>query len=132
MSDIGADLEAADELVRGAENELLKREPNHELIAYLHIKEKEEREAAWQKQLRKFSRYPKAEGNVQGANECTYAMIQYFLALEVALGNRPPPLAEECKICKCGVQFKLVPVRTVGLDYDQQCPECEAKRFSGY
>jgi hypothetical protein len=88
MSDIGADEDAAVLLVEAAEDRLIVKQKDHPLIAYLFIKNKKEREIAWQKQLRSFSRDPSKEGNVRGAMEVTYAMTCYLMALEVALGER--------------------------------------------
>lgn len=86
MSDIGADLDAAVEMVHAAESRLLARNPNHELIAYSRIEDEQAREAAWQKLLRSYSRNPSQEGNVRGSMELTYALTQYLVALEVVLG----------------------------------------------
>ena len=88
MSDIGSDWNAAVEMVERAEDRLLARQPDHPLVAYLSIEDEKQREAAWQKQLRSFSKDPQQEGNVRGAMEVTYAMARYLLALEVALGER--------------------------------------------
>ena len=90
MSDIGSDVEAGQELVQKAEDRLLAKDPKHELIAYLHIADDNERNAAWQKQLRRFSKNPNVTGNVRGAMECAYALVQYLIALETALGERTP------------------------------------------
>ncbi len=88
MSDIGSDWDAAVDLVVKAEDRLLVKSPDHQLIAYLRITDNRKQEVAWQKQLRSFSKTPEQEGNVRGAMEVTYAMARYLLALEVALGER--------------------------------------------
>jgi hypothetical protein len=94
MADSGADLVSALELVYEAEDQLSKKYPDHELISYLKIADEKERDAEWQKLLRRYSRNPKAEGNVQGDSECNYALVRYFIALEVALGKREAPQSQ--------------------------------------
>ncbi len=95
MSDIGSDADAAVEMAAAAENRLIATNRGHPLVAYLFVTNDEERETAWQKQLRSFSKDPQAEGNVRGVMETTYAMSMYLLALEVALGERVPPKEPE-------------------------------------
>lgn len=92
MSDIGADLESAWAMVCEAQDRLIKKEgeqaKHHELLSYLYLKYKSDREYAWQTLLRKYSRNPEEKGNVKGAMECTYALSKYLIALERALGER--------------------------------------------
>ncbi len=88
MSDIGADYDAAVILVEAAEDRLLEKDKEHALVAYLMIEDDVARERAWQEQLRRFSKNPEEKGNVKGSMAVTYAMTQYLIALEVALGER--------------------------------------------
>lgn len=88
MSDIGSDYDAAVEMVSSAQERLFQKEPNHQLISFMSIEDEEKAEALWRNLFRSFSRNPEAEGEVRGAMEVTYALAQYLVALEVALGER--------------------------------------------
>lgn len=88
MSDVGSDLDAAWTMVYDAQDRLKVKEKDHELIRFLFLRYKSDREFAWQELLRKFSKDPTKAGNVRGAMECAYAIAQYLIALEVALGER--------------------------------------------
>ncbi len=90
MSDIGSDYDAAVFLVEKAEDELIKKDENHPLIAYLFIEDDNESEVAWQALLRRFSRDPLGVGKVKGSMELTFALTRYLIALEEALGKRAP------------------------------------------
>ena len=89
MSDVGSDLEAAEELVYAAQDRLMAKNKKDKLVSFVLIDDDHEREAAWQKLISEFNkdttRPPK------GVMECAYAMTRYLMALEVALGERPAP-----------------------------------------
>lgn len=120
MSDIGSDLDAAVEMVHEAEDALRKKEPDHDLIAYLSIRDEEVREAAWQAQLKRFSREPDADGNVKGAMATTYALAKYLIALQGALDGRPAPECICPRECDC-----LDPSPALGSTrwVSHECPE---------
>lgn len=92
MSDIGEDGDAAWAMVCAAQDRLIKKEgekaKDHELLSYLYLKFRRDREYVWQELLKRYSRDPMQKGNVKGAMECTYALARYLIALEVALGER--------------------------------------------
>ncbi len=148
MSDIGADQEAAIEMVEQAEDRLFAQQPNHELVSYLSIKDKAERGRAWQKLLRRFSREPQAEGNVKGTMETTYALTGLLMALEIALGEREPPKEEKVSTekeqlplseddlknrmrkCACGQEYDpFLDSRGISrlLEFPEKCDECNSE-----
>ena len=100
MSDIGSDLEAGLGMAYTAQESLIIKEraegrnpADHKLISYLFSKNSIGSEKEWQALLRRFSRDPSQPGNVRGAPELAYAVAQYLLALQIALGEREPPEA---------------------------------------
>lgn len=88
MSDAGADLEAAEEMVFAAIDRLVAKDSSHELVHFIFIENGEEQERAWQAILRRFSKDPGQQGGVRGVMELVFAMTRYLMALEVALGER--------------------------------------------
>ncbi len=89
MSDVGSDLEAVIKIAVSAQQRLLAKNPTHELIAFINIKDDEAANDAWAKLISSFGKYP--ERIPKGAMERAYAWSKYLIALKLALGERPAP-----------------------------------------